>query len=76
MQRAGGRGGTWGSAEGQDAATGGSRSSSEMLAQPGEEVSTQPARNYCLPWHGQEEKYDGKQGDENNAGENRMLESW
>lgn len=40
-----------------------SSSSSKMLVQPREEVSALPARNCSLCWHGQEEKYDGKQED-------------
>lgn len=39
-----------------------SSSSSKRLVQP-REVSTLPARNCSLCWHGQEEKYDGKQED-------------
>lgn len=44
------------------ATRGESGSSSKMLVQPGEEISTLSARNYSLCWHGQGEKY-GKQGD-------------
>lgn len=40
-----------------------SSSSSKILVQLREEVSTLPARNCSLCWHGQEEKYDGKQED-------------
>lgn len=40
-----------------------SSSSSKMLVQLREEVSTLPARNCSLCWHGQKEKYDGKQED-------------
>lgn len=52
-----------------------SSSSSKMLVQPREEP-TLPARNCSLCWHEQEEKYDGKQEDQNNPSENRMLEIW
>lgn len=71
MKQAVGRGGGLGPAAGTSAGSGEepgairgeSGSSSKMLAQPGEEISALPARNYSLRWHGQEEKYDGKQGD-------------
>jgi len=74
VKRAVGRGGRLGPAAGtqvlvpaakrsQGSTTGESSSSSKRLAQPGEEISTLPARNYSLRWHGQEEKCDGKQRD-------------